>query len=143
MWWTNSLCTSANENLSTLAEYDPLTKCKMLAWRKRGNLLDRYVQKKRVNDKISNSKEEKTSICRSDRTAESHGETRRQHLHLQFRSGQLRNDKRVGAHGSLHLRLGGDIGFPERIPENRRVVQTGHPLTIHICAVHFVHKRGT
>ena len=25
MWWTNSLCTSAKEDLSTLAEYDPLT----------------------------------------------------------------------------------------------------------------------
>ena len=25
MWWTNSLCTSANEDLSTLVEYDPLT----------------------------------------------------------------------------------------------------------------------
>ena len=27
MWWTNSLCTSANEDLGTLAEYDPLTEC--------------------------------------------------------------------------------------------------------------------
>ena len=25
MWWTNSLCTSATEDLGTLAEYDPLT----------------------------------------------------------------------------------------------------------------------
>ena len=25
MWWTNSLCTSASEDLGTLAEYDPLT----------------------------------------------------------------------------------------------------------------------
>ena len=25
MWWKNSLCTSANEDLGTLAEYDPLT----------------------------------------------------------------------------------------------------------------------
>ena len=25
MWWTNSLCTPANEDLGTLAEYDPLT----------------------------------------------------------------------------------------------------------------------
>ena len=25
MWWTNFLCTSANEDLGTLAEYDPLT----------------------------------------------------------------------------------------------------------------------
>ena len=25
MWWTNSLYTSANEDLGTLAEYDPLT----------------------------------------------------------------------------------------------------------------------
>ena len=27
MWWTNSLCTSVNEDLGTLAEYDPLTGC--------------------------------------------------------------------------------------------------------------------
>ena len=25
MWWTNSLCTSANKDLGTLADYDPLT----------------------------------------------------------------------------------------------------------------------
>ena len=25
MWWTNSVCTTANEDLGTLAEYDPLT----------------------------------------------------------------------------------------------------------------------
>ena len=25
MWWTNSLCISANEDPDTLAEYDPLT----------------------------------------------------------------------------------------------------------------------
>ena len=53
-------------------------------------------------------------------TTESHGEARRQHLHLQRRSGQLHSGKRVGAHGSLHhLRNGGDFGFLERIPENR------------------------
>ena len=67
-----------------------------------------------------------------------------EHLHLQLRSGQLRNGKRVGAHGSLHhLRNGGDFGFLERIPENPRGVSTGHPLTTHICAVQSVHKRGT
>ena len=27
MWWTNTLCTPANEDLGTLAEYDPLTGC--------------------------------------------------------------------------------------------------------------------
>ena len=55
------------------------------------------------------------------RERESHGETRRQRLHLQLRSGQLHNGKRVGTHGSLHhLRNGGDFGFLERIPENRR-----------------------
>ena len=54
-------------------------------------------------------------------TERSHGETRRQRLHLQLRSGQLHNGKRVGTHGSLHhLRNGGDFGFLERIPENRR-----------------------
>ena len=38
----------------------------MLTWRNRGNLWDRYVQNiNNVNDKISNSKEEKTSITMS------------------------------------------------------------------------------
>ena len=66
------------------------------------------------------------SIARLDGGfTENHGETRRQHLHLhlQLRSGRLRNGKRVRAHGSLHhLRNGGDFGFLERIPENRREV---------------------
>ena len=49
------------------------------------------------------------------------GETRRQRLHLQLRSGWLRNGKRVGARGNLHhLRNGGDFCFLKRIPENRR-----------------------
>ena len=40
---------------------------------------------------------------------ESHGENRRQHLHLQLRSCPLHYGKRVGAHGSLHhLRNRGD-----------------------------------
>ena len=59
-------------------------------------------------------------------TSESHGETRRQrvHLHLRLRSGQLHNGKRVGAHGiPHHLRNGGDVGFLEGTPENRREVQ--------------------
>ena len=64
------------------------------------------------------------SIARLDGDiTESHGETRWQHLHLhlQLRSGRLRNGKRVGARGNLHrLRNGGDFGFLERIPENRR-----------------------
>ena len=77
---------------------------------------------------------------------ESHGEPRQQHLHphLQFHSGQLHNGKRVGARGNLHhLRNGGDFGFLERIPENRREVLTGHTRTRHICAVQSFHKRGT
>ena len=70
------------------------SKCKTLAWRKHDNLWDRYVQNiNNVNDKISNSKEEKTSITLSIEkldggTTESHGETRRHRLHLQLRSGQ-------------------------------------------------------
>ena len=62
------------------------------------------------------------SIARLDGDiTESHGETRRQHLHLQLRSFRLRNGKRVGARGNLHrLRNGGDFGFLKRIPENRR-----------------------
>ena len=54
-------------------------------------------------------------------TTESHGETPQQRVHLQLRSGKLHNGKRVGAHGSPHhLRNGGDFGFLEGIPENRR-----------------------
>ena len=61
---------------------------------KRGNLLGRYVQKiNNANEKINKSKEEKTSITMSigkldGSTTESHGETRRQRLHLQHRSGK-------------------------------------------------------
>ena len=110
-----------------------------------------YVQNiSNVNDKIINSKEEKTSITMSigkldGGTTESYGATRRQRLHLQLRSGKLHSGKRVGAHGSQqNLRNGGDFGFLEGIPESRRECrQEGHPLTIHICAVQFVHKRGT
>ena len=41
-------------------------KCKTLTWRKRNNLWDRYVQNiNNVNEKINNSKEEKTSITMS------------------------------------------------------------------------------
>ena len=44
-------------------------------------------------------------------------------VHLQHRSGKLHSGKRVGAHGNLHhLRNGGDFGFLEGIPENRRCV---------------------
>ena len=46
-------------------------------------------------------------------TAESH----------QLRSGKPHNGKRVGAHGiPHHLINGGDFGFLEGIPENRRGV---------------------
>ena len=42
---------------------------------------------------------------------------------IQLRSGKLLNGKRVGTHGSPHhLRNGGDFGFLEGIPENRRGV---------------------
>ena len=75
---------------------------------------------------IHSSEEEKTSIAMSigkldGGITESHGETRRQRLHLQRRSGKLRNGQRVGAHGlPHHLMNGGDFGFLEGIPENRR-----------------------
>ena len=138
----------SDQNLSM--HYNDAWKCKTLTWRKRGNLSDRYVHNiNSVNDKISNSTEEKTSITMSiskldGGTTESHGETRQQHLHLQLHNGRLRNGKRVGANGSLHhLRNGGDFGFLGRIPEKRRGVWTGHPLTKHICAAQSVHKRGT
>ena len=98
----------------------------MLTWRNQNKLSYRYIHNiNSVNDKISNSKEEKTSISMSiarmdGGITESHGETRLQHLHLQLRSGRLRNCKRVGVRGNLHLRNDGDFGFLE-IPENRRV----------------------
>ena len=69
------------------------------------------------------------------------GENRRQRLHLQHRSGKTHSGKRVGAHRiPHHLINGGDFGFLEGIPENRLGVQTGHPLTRHICVVQFVHS---
>ena len=58
-------------------------------------------------------------------TTESYGETRWQqiHLHLQLHSGRRRNGQQVGAQGNPHhLRTGGDFGFLEGIPENRRRV---------------------
>ena len=85
-----------------------ILKCKTLTWRKRGNLF-RYVHNiHSFIDKISNSKEEKTSITMSiakldGGTTESHGETRQQHLHLQLHSGRLRNGKRVGAHVAAYI----------------------------------------
>ena len=127
-------------------------KCKMLFWRRRNKLWYRSVHNiNSVNDKISNSKEETSitlSIARLDGgITESHGETRRKHLHLhlQLRSGRLRNGKRVGAHGNLHhLRNGGDFGFLERIAEDRREVKTVHPQhTAHGSAVQSLHMRGT
>ena len=74
-------------------------------------------------------------------STESHGETRRQRLHLQHRSGKPHNDRRDGARGiPHHLINGGDFGFLEGIPESRREVWTGHPLTRLICAVQFDHS---
>ena len=98
-------------------------------------LIPTRPQHQRVNDKISNSKEEKTSITMSiarldGGITESHRETRQQHphLHLQLRSGRLRNGKRVGAHGNIHHLRSGDFGFLERIPENRRVCVDSTPI---------------
>ena len=87
----------------------------------------------------SNSKEKKTSItmaiARLDGgVTKSHGETRRQHLHLHLQLRGGRNGKRVGAHGNLHhLRNGGDFGFLEK---NFRKFDGGcstvHAQTLHI-----------
>ena len=50
-----------------------------------------------------------------DGTTESHGETRRQRLHLQHRSGKTHSGRRVGAHGVPHLLInGGDFDFSSR-----------------------------
>ena len=79
-------------------------------------------------EKINNSKEEKTSITVSigkldGGTTERHRETRRQRLHLQYRSGKTHSGRRVGAHGiPHHLIDGGDFGFLKGLPENRRGV---------------------
>ena len=92
------------------------SKCKMLTWRKRGNLLYRYFQKtNKDKDKINNLKEKKTSITMSIERldggiTESHGETRWQHLNLQHRSGKTHNGRRFGSHGSPHhLKNGGEF----------------------------------
>ena len=64
------------------------------------------ISESRVNDKISNSKEKKTSITMSI------GKLDR---HLQHRSGKTRNGRRVGAHGIPHHLINGrDFGFPGR-----------------------------
>ena len=123
----------------------------MLAWRKPNSHWYRYVHNiNSANDKISNSKEKTISITMSiarldGGITESHGKTRRQHLHfhLQLRSGRLRSGKQVGAHGNLHhLRNGGDFGFLGRIPENRRCRQDTHKQCTY-SAVQSLHKRGT
>ena len=57
--------------------------------------------------------------------------------------GRYQTGKQVRAHDiPHHLINGGDFGFLERIPENRRRVKTRHPLTRHICVVQNVHKRA-
>ena len=88
----------------------------------------RHQQRQRQNQQFGGG-EKLGLLCRSQDwmavLQRAGGETRRQHfhLHLQLRSDRLRNGKRVGAHGNLHhLRNGGDVGFLERIPENRHEV---------------------
>ena len=51
-------------------------------------------------------------VGKLDGGTESHGETRRERLHLQLRS-KPHNGKRVGAHGSPHLWNGGDFSWKE------------------------------
>ena len=104
-----------------------------------------------VNDKIGNSKEEKTSITMSigkldGGTTESHGETRRQRFHLQLRSSQLHNGIRVGTHGNLHhLRNRGDFGFLEGIAEkSTEGVDRTRTHNTHLCStVLFTSPAGT
>ena len=79
-----------------------------------------------VRDKISSSKEEKTSITMSiarpdGGITESHGETRRSIFNF-----AVANELELMAN-LQHLRNGGDFGFLERIPKNRRHVWTLHP----------------
>ena len=71
------------------------------------------------------------------------GETRRQRLHLQHRSGKTHNGKRVGAHDiPHHLINDGEFDFLEGMPENRRVY-IRKLLTRHVCAVQFVHNANS
>ena len=68
-------------------------------------------------------------------TSESHGGTRKQHLHLKLRSGRLRNGKRVGARGSLHqLRNGGDFGFLENSRKSTVCVDRAPTHNTHLCS---------
>ena len=82
---------------------------------------------------------QKTSITMSIEildggTTESHGETRWQRLHLQLRSGRLRNGKGVGAHRiPHHLMNGGEFGFLDGIPETGGVDRTPTHNT-HLCS---------
>ena len=80
MWWTNSLCTLADEDLGTLAEYDPLTYCKtMYCYRKdlpststRGNASEwNSFYKEWINSRRNKSQKRKTSCVHHD--SESHG----------------------------------------------------------------------
>ena len=123
-------------------------KCKMLIWRRRNKLWYRYVNKiNSVNEKIINSEEEKSSITMSigkldGGTTESHGETRRQRLHLQHRSGKTHKGRRAGAHGIPHYLInGGGFGFLEVFSRKSTggVNRTRHTLTRNICAAQFDH----
>ena len=102
----------------------------MLTWRKRNNLWYWYVNNiNSVNDKISNSKEEKTSMAMSigklgGGTAESHRETRRQRLHLQHRSGKTHNQTKWNLWeptSSESHALGSRIAYHHSAPEKNLV----------------------
>ena len=105
-------------------------------------------QRRQRNDEQSEGAEYFDWLIRSENwmaaLTESHGESRRQRLHLQLRSGQLHNGKRVGTHGNLdHLRNGGGFCFLEGIPENRREGVDRTPThETHLCSTVFSQARN-
>ena len=91
----------------------------MLTWRREQSLIPIRPQHQQRQRKTAIRRRRKLRLqCRSQdwmAVLQRATETRRQnlHLHLQLRSGRLRNGKRVGAHGKLHhLRNGGEFRFP-------------------------------
>ena len=97
-----------------------------------------------VNDKINNSMEEKTSNYHVDRKLDgglqrATGKPAGSVFIFKFAVANftMANESHGIPH---HLLYGGDFGLLERIPEHRRSVYTGHPLTRHICVVQFVHS---
>ena len=127
------------------------SKCKMLAWRQRSNLWDRYVQNiNNVNDKISNSEEEETSITMSivkldGGTGESHGGTRQPGVFIfNFAVANFAMESELELMSAYIIweMVVISVSWKEFQKNDGACRQDTH-VTIHICAVQFVHNRGT